>query len=144
MDNAGQKAQEEQDRLESTPGIETVLLVEDDDAVRALARRVLRRNGYTVLEAVRADEALMLCEGYSGAIDLIVTDVVMPGGMNGREMAECLLASRKDHPQVLYMSGYTDDVVVRHGVLDPGLNFLQKPFTPTALTNKVREVLDGS
>jgi DNA-binding NtrC family response regulator len=96
-----------------------------------------------VLEAASAEAALNVCEGINGTrIDLLLTDVVMPG-MSGNEMSKILLARQPDMP-VLYMSGYTDDAIVQHGVLEPGINFLQKPFSPGALAMKVREVLDAS
>ncbi len=122
-------------------GAETVLLAEDEDAVRALSRQVLRSCGYTVLEARHGEEALRVCEREKGAIHLLVSDVVMPG-LGGRQLAERL---RAVHPEmkVLYLSGYTDDAVVRHGVLEAEVNFLQKPFTPAALAHKVREALDS-
>ena len=122
-------------------GLETILLVEDEDAVRELARDVLRATGYTVLGAHHGNEALRICEQHAGLIHLMVTDVVMPE-MSGRELADRLAVL---HPgmKVLYMSGYTDNAVVHHGVLDPGTAFLQKPFTPPVLTRKVREVLDA-
>jgi two-component system, cell cycle sensor histidine kinase and response regulator CckA len=122
-------------------GAETVLLVEDDPAVRALNRHVLAGCGYTVVEAGDGDEAWRAAVRHAGGpIHLLVTDVVMPG-QGGRALAERLL---ERHPglKVLYVSGYTDDAVVRHGVLREAMNFLQKPFTPTALAHRVREVLD--
>ncbi len=121
-------------------GAETVLLVEDDPGVRALSRHILAGCGYTVLEAGNGDEAAQAAVRHAGPIHLLVTDVVMPG-QGGREVAEQLL---ERHPglKVLYVSGYTDDAVVRHGVLHEAVNFLQKPFTPTGLAHKVREVLD--
>jgi two-component system cell cycle sensor histidine kinase/response regulator CckA len=122
-------------------GTERLLLVEDDEGVRALSRHILRSCGYTLLEAASGDEALRLARGIRGPIHLLVTDVVMPG-LGGRELAERLLES---HPgaKVLYLSGYTDDAVVRHGVREVGVQFLQKPYTPAALAQKVREVLDA-
>lgn len=123
-------------------GTETVLLVEDEEMVRRLAYRVLERCGYAVLEARGADEALLLGEEHAETIDLLVTDVVMPG-MGGRDLVERIVALRPEI-KVLYVSGYTDDTVAHHGVLDPGVAFLQKPFTPLVLAHKVREVLDQS
>jgi signal transduction histidine kinase/ActR/RegA family two-component response regulator len=126
-------------------GHETILLVEDEPAVRVLAREVLSLNGYRVLAAAGADEAHRLCAGRgdeADAIDLLITDVVMPG-TSGRELAEALLAQRPGL-RVLYISGYTADAIVRHGILHESLPFLSKPFSPQALTRKVREVLDGS
>src|SRR5579883_780252 len=121
-------------------GTETVLVVEDDAAVRALTRHILQHAGYAVLEAAGGDEALRVATGHTGRIHLLVTDVVMPG-LGGRAAAE-RLAERHHGLRVLFVSGYTDDAVVRHGVLHDRVNFLQKPFTPAALAWKVREVLD--
>ncbi|MFQ5891102.1 MAG: ATP-binding protein [Gemmatimonadota bacterium] len=122
-------------------GSETVLLVEDEPVILDLARRVLRQNGYAVLGASGAEEALRVCERHEGAIPLIVTDVVMPR-MSGPKLAE-RLASLRPEARVLYISGYTDEVIVHHGVLAPGTAFLQKPFAAAALARKVREVLDA-
>ncbi|RPH62136.1 MAG: response regulator, partial [Acidobacteria bacterium] len=118
---------------------ETVLLAEDDTLVRKFAREVLKREGYAVIEAARGDEALEMASRTSGPIHLLLTDVVMPG-MNGRALWEKLSASRAE-TRVLFMSGYTDDAVVRRGVGDDGLPFLQKPFTFVALAREVRRVL---
>jgi PAS domain S-box-containing protein len=126
---------------ESMPqGSETILLVEDEQAVRNLIYLVLERCGYRVLKAEHPQRALDLSDAYKGSIHLLVTDVVMPG-IGGKALAERLASS---HPEtkVLYMSGYTDDAIVHHGVLDADLDFLQKPFTPEKLARKVREILD--
>jgi PAS domain S-box-containing protein len=125
---------------ESQRGSETILLVEDEAGVRMLARTVLEAKGYTVLEARHSEEALALSGQHAGPIHLMVSDVVMPG-MSGRELAERVKSARPNM-KVLYVSGYTDDAVVRHGVLESGTAFLQKPFTPNALARKVRETLD--
>jgi CheY-like chemotaxis protein len=98
-------------------------------------------DGYSVLKARDGEEALRVCEQHEGPIHLMVTDVVMPG-MSGRRLAERLEPLRPEM-KVLYISGYADNAIVRHGVLEPGLAFLQKPFTPSALARKVRQVLDG-
>ncbi len=120
-------------------GSETVLLVEDDESLRALAREILIVQGYTVLEAARPSQALRLNQSHRGPIHLVLTDVVMPE-MNGRALANQLLTARPAL-KVLFMSGYTDSAIVHHGVLAPGTHFLQKPFTPRGLSRKVREVL---
>lgn len=121
-------------------GHETVLLVEDNEQVRTLARTVLTRNGYTVIEAADAEETLRVVAQHGGPPDLLLTDVVMPG-TSGRLLAQRLSEEYPDL-NVLYMSGYTDDAIVHHGVLAPGVAFLQKPFTPATLTRAVREVLE--
>jgi two-component system, cell cycle sensor histidine kinase and response regulator CckA len=122
-------------------GRETVLLVEDEDGVRSLVREVLKRHGYKVLETRHGGEALVASEKHKGKIDLLLTDVVL-AQMNGREIARRLCPQRPDM-KVLFVSGYTEEAIHHHGVLDPGTAFLQKPFTPTVLARKVREVLDG-
>jgi signal transduction histidine kinase len=122
-------------------GTETILLAEDDDMLRPLTKGLLRKLGYVVLQAANAEEALEAAARHDGPIHLLVADVVMPGA-SGRELARRLADSRP-HTKVLYVSGYTDDAIVRHGMLEPGLAFLQKPFTPDTLARKVREVLDG-
>ena len=123
-------------------GTETVLLVEDSDTVRKLVTKLLQAEGYTVLEASSGDDGWQISEQHSGPIDLLLTDVVMPG-TSGREIAQRLTA-RRPRMSVLYMSGYTDDAIVRHRVLDAAAPFIQKPFTRDALIRKVREVLDGA
>jgi signal transduction histidine kinase len=123
------------------PGSETILLVEDEDIVRGLARKILEQAGYDVLDARGGDEAIRLCHELPGPIHLLLTDVVMPE-TSGKEIAECL-AKLRPSTRVLYMSGYTDDAIVHHGVLDSDVEFIQKPFTPLALARKVREVLDA-
>jgi signal transduction histidine kinase len=123
-------------------GTETVLLVEDQDEVRSVARAVLRRYGYHVLEARNAGDALLTCERHPRTIHLLLTDVIMPQ-VSGRELAERLLKLRPDM-KVLYMSGYTDNAVVQHGTLESGAAYLQKPIVPLQLARKVRLVLDHS
>jgi PAS domain S-box-containing protein len=127
---------------ELSRGSETILLAEDEEAVCSLVRGVLESRGYDVLKTKGANEALEIGERHKKHIHLLLTDVVMPQ-MSGRELAEHL-APLHPETKVLYMSGYTDSAVVHHGLLDPGTTFLQKPFTPDALTLKVREVLDGA
>jgi two-component system cell cycle sensor histidine kinase/response regulator CckA len=121
-------------------GSETILLVEDEERVREVAGAVLRRRGYEVLPAEDGEQALAVAEQHAEAIDLLITDVVMPR-MSGRQLVE-RLAERRPGLRVLFMSGYTDDAIVHHGVLEQGVEFLQKPLTPNALLKRVREVLD--
>ncbi len=121
-------------------GTETVLLVEDEEVVRVMARALLLESGYHVLEAGNGNEALRVSEQYGGPIHLLLTDVVMPQ-MGGRELAERLAGIRPE-TRVLYMSGYTDDAIVHHGVFEEAMAFIQKPFTPDALGRKVRRMLE--
>ena len=123
-------------------GSETILLVEDEPALRAMVRSVLEKKGYKVLEARHGDDALIVSDQHRGKIDLLLTDVVMPG-MSGRELAEQLATMHREM-KILYMSGYTDDAIVHHGVLGSDMAFLQKPFTPEGIARKVREVLDAA
>lgn len=123
-------------------GLETLLVVEDEEAVRKLACKILQRNGYTVMEARHGIEALLICDRYDGPIHLLLTDVVMPQ-MSGPVLAERLAAGRPEM-KVLYMSGYAHSALVHHGMLDPDTAFLQKPFTPDDMARKVRQILDGS
>ncbi len=125
---------------ETPQGTETILVVEDEEAVRKLAVRILKRQGYAVLDASSGEEALLIAGEHKGPIHLLVTDVVMPG-MSGGTLAEQLTPIRPEM-KVLYMSGYTDDAIVHHGMLDPGANYIQKPFTVEGLVGKVKEVLD--
>jgi PAS domain S-box-containing protein len=128
--------------VEIPQGRETILLVEDEEMVRNLTCEVLQMCGYQVLTASNGEEACEVGRQYNGHIDLIITDVVMPL-MGGRDLVERLAEMRPD-AGVLYMSGYTDDAIVRHGVLDENMPFLQKPFSPDSLAQKVKEVLDGA
>lgn len=121
-------------------GTETILLVEDEDAVRALSRHILQSCGYTVIEARDGVEAIRVAQGHDGSIHLVVSDVVMPL-LGGRQLAEQLEATRPGL-KILFLSGYTDDAVIRHGILQAETAFLQKPFSPAALAQKVRSVLD--
>jgi len=122
-------------------GSETILLVEDQDDVRTVARTILRRQGYVVLDAPNAGEAFLVCEKHESDIHLLLTDVVLPR-MGGRELAERLANMRPDM-RMLFMSGYTDDSNMLRGILEAEVNFIQKPFTPASLARKVREVLDA-
>jgi len=131
----------EQTHVDDLSGSETVLIVEDNDSLRNFAQKILHIYGYRTLNAENGEDALMVCKEHDGRIDLMITDVVMPK-IGGREAAKRL---QPLYPQmkVIYMSGYTDNAIVHHGVLEPGLNFLEKPFTPEGLARKVREVLDA-
>jgi PAS domain S-box-containing protein len=125
----------------SVRGSETILVVEDDEMIRHLVQKVLKTNGYTVLVAGDGSEAERVAGAHAGTIHLLMTDVVLPG-LNGREVARRLVAQRAGI-KVLFLSGYTDDAIVHHGMLEPGVAFLQKPFPPAVLGRKVREVLDS-
>jgi PAS domain S-box-containing protein len=122
-------------------GTETILLVEDEAAVRSMLRQTLESNGYKVLEAPDGQEAINICQNYPGPIHLLLTDVIMPG-MNGRELSQ-ILSRRFPKLKVLFMSGYPDNSIVHLGTLEPPTMFLQKPFTLSTLEMKVREILDA-
>lgn len=124
----------------SKPQLETVLLVEDDDAVRAVTSRALLRFGYTVLAAEGGPQALKLIEEHGETIDLLLTDIMMPG-MNGVEVARRVVEKRPGI-RVFFMSGYADQDLVRQGLLAPETHFIQKPFTPFELVERVRAILD--
>jgi CheY-like chemotaxis protein len=122
-------------------GSETILLVEDEDGVRTLIKQLLQRQGYVVIETRHGGEAMVECERHRSPIHLLLTDVVLTQ-MNGRELAQKLLPMRPEM-RVLFMSGYSEEAIAHHGVLNPGTEFLQKPFTTEALIRKVREMLDA-
>jgi DNA-binding response OmpR family regulator len=122
-------------------GTETILVAEDEPAVRNLARRILESHGYEVIVASDAEEAITMSRGFDGRIHLLLTDVIMPG-MSGPQLADRISSERSD-ARVLFMSGYTDTAISHHGVLEPGIWYLQKPFSPVGLAEKVREVLDS-
>jgi two-component system, cell cycle sensor histidine kinase and response regulator CckA len=140
VDDAVDSASEEPPAVASH-GTETILLVDDDDQVRLVTQAILRKYGYHVIDARNAGEALLQVESYPGTIHLLLTDVVMPQ-MSGPELARRLARSRPEL-KLLCMSGYTDDSIVRHGVIEGHIAFLQKPVTPVTLIRKVRAVLDG-
>jgi CheY-like chemotaxis protein len=132
---------EETRRVETVRGSENVLVVEDEPEVRSLVERVLKSHGYRVLVADRPSRALEIATKPEIRVDLMVTDVVMPG-MNGCELARRIEKYRPDLP-VLYLSGYTDEAIARQGILNPGIVLLEKPFRPTDLAERVREALDS-
>jgi CheY-like chemotaxis protein len=125
---------------DASGGTETILLVEDEEMVRGLVKTLLTLNGYRVLTARNGAEAIRVADEHSGRIDLLLTDVVMPGGMGGRDVAERLAPGRPGL-KVIFMSGYTDDAIIHHGVLGAETSFIHKPFSTGALARKVREVL---
>jgi len=126
----------------STASGETILLVEDEAIVRDLVRRVLQASGYTVLEATNGDEAIRLAHEHHGLIHLLLADVVLPG-LSGPEIAD-LLANTRPRLPILFMSGYAQDSVERYGLSLTSHTFLQKPFTPLSLLNRVRDALEAS
>jgi two-component system cell cycle sensor histidine kinase/response regulator CckA len=123
-------------------GTETILVVEDEEVVRQVTCKILRTKGYEVLEAGSGSAALVLSEQHPGGIQLLLTDVLMPE-MSGRDLAQ-RLARQRPEIRVLFMSGHTENAIVHHGVLKPGIAFIQKPFRLETLVHKVRKVLDGS
>src|SRR5260370_3218791 len=144
LPRVSEDAQEYKRRTElerASRGTETILLVEDDETVRDLTHEVLMNYGYEVLDAAHGYAALLVCERYPKTIHLLLTDVVMPE-MSGREVAN-RIAARRPEMKVLFMSAYTDEAIVHHGVLDADTRFIQKPFASDALARKVRDLLDG-
>jgi len=142
VEPAGEPVAAPQPPARALGGTETILLAEDEAAVRTLARRILEKHGYKLLLAATGRDGVQVAEQHGAPIDLLVTDVVMPE-MGGRELAQRLTA-RQPGLKVLFLSGYTDDAIVHHGVLDAGVAFLQKPFKPDDLVRKIRAVLDGT
>ncbi|MFL6290639.1 MAG: ATP-binding protein [Thermoanaerobaculia bacterium] len=140
VEKPAEQGRPEREPRDQETGSEVILFVEDEENIRHPAREVLESRGYTVLSASDAAEALKIAGDWAGTIDLLVTDVVMPG-MNGSQLAD-EICRRRPSVKVLYISGYPEDAIARHGVLEPDRSFLQKPFPPGVLTRKVREVLD--
>ena len=140
-EGAMRQRQEKIVREEVVGGSETILLAEDEPDLRQLARIFLEGYGYKVLEAPSAERAIQTADIFAGTIDLLLTDVIMPG-MSGAQLAENIL-SKRPQTRIVYMTGYTDDMVVQHKVLEPGVKLLQKPFGRTDLALKVRATLDG-
>jgi CheY-like chemotaxis protein len=141
VDEPAETPQSMKKQTRARKGTETILLVEDEPAVRELTRMVLAAQGYCVVEALNPEDAQRLSESHASRIHLLLTDVVMPG-VSGRELARRITA-RHPNMRVLYMSGYTQNVIAGGGTLETGIAFLQKPFTPATLIDKVRDVLDG-
>jgi CheY-like chemotaxis protein len=140
VDEPLEQLREKTTREELLRGSETVLVVEDEEKVRQLTVEILGKQGYSVLDASQGDDALAISEKHKGPIHLILVDVVMPG-ISGTELTK-RLAFLRPETKILYMSGYTDNAIVHHGVLEKGVNYIQKPFTIDELTRKVREALD--
>jgi len=141
LENVSEKSETRAAETPIPSGSETILLLEDEAVVRGLARQILEQAGYCVMEAERGEEAVQLCAEGSQHIDLLLTDVVMPQ-TSGKEVAD-RVSKLRPGLRVLFMSGYTDEAIVHHGVLDSNVEFIQKPFAPAALARKVREVLDS-
>jgi len=141
VDESAEAPQAARKQTRARKGTETILLVEDEPAVRELTRMVLAAQGYSVVEAQNAEDAERLSENHGTQIHLLLTDVIMPG-VSGRELARRITA-RHPKMRVLYMSGYTHNVIADSGTLETGIAFLQKPFSPATLVEKVRDVLDG-
>jgi len=140
VDEVGESKEFAGDSRSVPGGSETILLVEDEDLLRSLAVQILEEFGYAVITAANGEEGLRICKEFEGRIDLVISDVVMPR-MSGRELAEHIAVLRPE-TRVLFMSGYTDDAIVRHGILEEDMAFIQKPFLPEALARKARELLD--
>ena len=122
-------------------GNEVIMLVEDDTEVREVLGEILKDLGYLIIEAADDKEAQKLSKNFNGDINLLLTDLILPG-LNGRELSELLVKSRKNM-KILFISGYSDDVIAKHGVMDEDVSFLQKPFTASSLGKKIREVLES-
>jgi len=142
IETAGPATQKAEAELPVPTGSETIVLVEDEEVVRGLTREILEQAGYTVLDTARGEEAVEICSEPARQIHLLLTDVVMPE-ISGKDVAD-RVAKVRPHVKVLFMSGYTDEAIVHHGVLDSNVEFIQKPFTPAALARKVRNVLDSN
>jgi len=141
VESAGDAATPFEPILPGLRGAETILLVEDQPEVRSVVEKILTRHGYSVVAADNGAEALHTATTYPGRIDLLISDAVMPG-MSGRDVATRFLRTRPEARE-LYMSGYTDDSVVRQGIINHSAAFIQKPLTPARLLRKIREVLDA-